>query len=246
MALNDRGYLFLGRSESVIDYDDVFRVVCANEKIFVHNASGKAPSHEHITYTMQEVEKNMGSVGILHSVSEPDLSYNSAELDTRILEMLMPASVLVDEKNQLVHTYGNCKEFITLPVGAVTLDIFNLVKPELKIAVSKALKESREKQERVAYEGVPVKIGEHRETISLVGQPIRDRLGSETGMTVIAFLRTNEQPSEINLEKYKADTAASERITDLEKDLHVAQDCDRTRERQRGAAGGQRGAPYGQ
>ena len=224
MALNDRGYLFLGRSESVIDYDDVFRVVCANEKIFVHNASGKAPSHEHITYTMQEVEKNMGSVGILHNVTEPDLSYNSAELDTRILEMLMPASVLVDEKNQLVHTYGNCKEFITLPVGAVTLDIFNLVKPELKIAVSKALKESREKQERVAYEGIPVKIGEHRETISLVGQPLRDRLGSETGMTVLAFLRTNEQPSEINPEKYKVDTAASERITDLEKDLHVAQD----------------------
>ena len=30
MALNDRGYLFLGRSESVIDYDDVFRVLCAN------------------------------------------------------------------------------------------------------------------------------------------------------------------------------------------------------------------------
>ena len=188
MALNDRGYLFLGRSESVIDYDDVFRVVCANEKIFVHNATGKAPSHEHITYTMQEVEKNMGSVGILHNVTEPD------------------------------------KEFITLPVGAVTLDIFNLVKPELKIAVSKALKESREKQERVAFEGVPVKIGEQQEMISLVGQPIRDRLGTDTGMTVIAFLRTNEQPGEINMEKYKADTAASERITDLEKDLHVAQD----------------------
>ena len=53
VALNDRGYLFLGRSESVIDYDDVFRVVCANEKIFIHNASGKAPSHEQIRYTMQ-------------------------------------------------------------------------------------------------------------------------------------------------------------------------------------------------
>ena len=33
MALNDGGTLFLGRSESVIDYDDVFRVQCANEKI---------------------------------------------------------------------------------------------------------------------------------------------------------------------------------------------------------------------
>ena len=43
-------------------------------------------------------------------------------------------------------------------------------------------------------------------------------------MTVIAFLRTNEQPGEISMEQYKIDIAASERITDLEKDLHVAQD----------------------
>ena len=224
VALNDRGYLFLGRSESVIDYDDVFRVVCANEKIFVHNASGKAPSHEHITYSMQGVESNMGSTGVIRNLPEPDLTFNSGELDTRILEMLMPASVLVDEKNKLVHTYGDCREFIMLPVGAVTLDIFSLVRPELKIAVSKALKESREKQSRVAYAGIPVQIEGKSELISLVAQPMRDRLGSETGMTVLAFLRTREQTSQIPMEQYKVDIAASERITDLEKDLHVAQD----------------------
>ena len=224
MALKDRGYLFLGRSESVIDYDDVFRVVCANEKIFVHNASGKAPSHEHITYSMQGVENNMDSAGILHNVPEPELTFNSGELDMRILEVMMPASVLVDEKNQLVHTYGDCKEFITFPVGAVTLDIFSLVRSELKIAVSKALKESREKQERVAYEGIPIRLDGKNELISLVGQPLRDRLGSETGMTVLAFLRTREQTDDIKMEQYKIDSAASERITDLEKDLHMAQD----------------------
>ena len=225
MALKDRGYLFLGRSESVIDYDDVFRVVCANEKIFIHNASGKAPSHEHITYSMQGVESNMGTAGVyIHHAQEAEISLTSGELDTRILEMLMPASVLVDEKNQLVHSYGDCKGFIMLPVGAVTLDIFSLVKPELKIAVSKALKEARESQERVAYGGIPVADGDHRELISLVAQPIRDRLGSETGMMVLAFLREKESNEQIDLKEYRVDTAAAERITDLEMELHKAQD----------------------
>lgn len=224
MALNDRGYLFLGRSESVIDYDDVFRVVCANEKIFVHNASGKAPSHEHITYSMQGVESNMSSAGLIGNVPEPDLSLTSGELDTRILEMLMPASVLVDEKNKLVHSYGEIGDFITLPVGAVTLDIFSLVRPELKIAVSKALKESRESQKRIAYEGIPVNFEDKKELISLVAQPIKDRLGSDTGMTVIAFLRSSEHAPDIDMEEYRVDTAAADRITDLEKDLHMAQD----------------------
>ena len=224
VALNDRGYLFLGRSESVIDYDDVFRVVCANEKIFVHNASGKAPSHEQITYSMQGVESNMENTGILHSTPEPDLAYAPAELDTRVLEMLMPASVLVDDKNKLVHTYGDCTEFIKLPVGAVTLDIFSLVRPELKIAVSKALKESRERHERTAYRGIPVQFDGRGEMISLVAQPLGDRHGAFTGMTVLAFMRAGGQERAISMEEYKIDIAASERITDLEKELHKAQD----------------------
>ena len=224
VALNDRGYLFLGRSESVIDYDDVFKVVCANEKIFIHNASGKAPSHDQIRYSMQTVENNMDNVGYLHNMPEPEISLTSGELDTRILEMLMPASVLVDEKNKLVHSYGDCSGFITLPVGAVTLDIFSLVKPELKIAISKALKEARETQKRVAYGDIPVTFGDHRELISLVAQPIRDRLGSETGMTVLAFLREKESNEQIDLKEYRVDTAAAERITDLEMELHKAQD----------------------
>ena len=224
MALNDKGYLFLGRSESVIDYDDVFKVVCANEKIFVHNASGKAPSHERITYSMQGLESGIGGAGFVHPVPGPELSFSSAELDTRILEMLMPPSVLVDEKNRLVHTYGDCHNLITLPVGAVTLDIFNLVRPELKIVVSKALKESRERQDRVAYGGIPLQLGDRTEMISLVGQPIRDRLGSDTGMTVLAFINENEHESDIPMERYRVDTAAAERISDLEKELHMAQD----------------------
>jgi two-component system CheB/CheR fusion protein len=224
VALNDRGYLFLGRSESVIDYDDVFKVVCANEKIFIHNASGKAPSHDQIRYSMQTVENNMDNVGYIHNMPEPEISLTSGELDTRILEMLMPASVLVDEKNKLVHSYGDCSGFITLPVGAVTLDIFSLVKPELKIAISKALKEARETQKRVAYGDIPVTFGDHRELISLVAQPIRDRLGSETGMTVLAFLREKESNEQIDLKEYRVDTAAAERITDLEMELHKAQD----------------------
>ena len=136
----------------------------------------------------------------------------------------MPASVLVDEKNKLVHSYGDSRSFITLPVGAVTLDIFSLVRPELKIAISKALKESRETQKRIAYTGIPVSFDDHKEMISLVAQPIRDRLGSDTGMTVLTFLRNKEVSEDIDMEEYRVDTAAAERITDLEMELHVAHD----------------------
>ncbi len=43
IALKDGGYLFLGKSESVGDYSDVFRTYCGNEKIFVHYSAGRKP-----------------------------------------------------------------------------------------------------------------------------------------------------------------------------------------------------------
>ena len=177
MALNDGGYLFLGRSESVIDYDDVFRVLCPNEKIFVHNSAGRTPSHEHITYSLQGIESQLMPQHYKGDSYDQDSGYSPSEMDTRALEILMPACVLVNEKNELCHSYGKCSDFITIPVGNVTLDIFSLIRNDLKIAVSKALKESREKQGLVAYDRIPVEISSQPEYISLVAQPITDRMG---------------------------------------------------------------------
>ncbi len=225
MALNDGGYLFLGRSESVIDYDDVFRVLCPNEKIFVHNSSGRTPSHEHITYSLQGIESQLMPQHFKGDSYDNDSHFPAGEMDTRVLELLMPACVLVNEKNELCHSYGKCGDFITIPVGNVTLDIFSLIREDLRIAVSKALKESRERRGRVAYDKIPVQIGEKPEYISLIAQPISDKIGADTGVTAIAFLRSSQESEKpVDMEHYNIDTAAAQRIADLEKDLHVTQD----------------------
>ena len=225
MALNDGGYLFLGRSESVIDYEDVFRVLCPNEKIFVHNSSGRTPSHEHITYSLQGIESQLMPPHFKGDNYDNDSHFPAGEMDTRVLELLMPACVLVNEKNELCHSYGKCGDFITIPVGNVTLDIFSLIREDLRIAVSKALKESRETRGRVAYDKIPVQIGDTPEYIALVAQPISDKIGADTGVTAIAFLRSSQEPDKpLDMEHYNIDTAAAQRIADLEKDLHVTQE----------------------
>ncbi len=188
MALKDKGYLFLGRSESVIDYDDVFRVLCANEKIFVHNASGRAPVNDRITYTMHDFDSSLDALNVPNSMEKSNISYTENELDTKILETFMPACVIVDDKNNLTHTYGDCSKMLRIPLGSITLDIFSLVRTDLKIIVSKVLKESRETRSQVAYRKIPVKFDDQPEYISVIAEPIQDKLGGSTGMTAIVFL----------------------------------------------------------
>ena len=225
MALKDKGYLFLGRSESVIDYDDVFRVLCANEKIFVHNASGRAPVNDRITYTMHDFDSSLDALNVPNSMEKSNISYTENELDTKILETFMPACVIVDDKNNLTHTYGDCSKMLRIPLGSITLDIFSLVRTDLKIIVSKVLKESRETRSQVAYRKIPVKFDDQPEYISVIAEPIQDKLGGSTGMTAIVFLRSDVKNAQtVKMDDYKVDTAAAQRISSLEKELNVAND----------------------
>lgn len=223
MALNNHGFLFLGRSESVIDYDDIFRTLWANEKIFIHNSSGKAPAHEHFSYSMQNVESSMEPVQIQRLEDEGEIQYKTNDLDTSILEALMPACVLVDENNELSRTYGDCTQFLSIPTGAATLDIFMLLRNDLKIAVSTVLRDARLANEKISYDSVPIKLDEEPEYISIVAQPILDRHGQKTNFMAITFLR-GKREIEGDMRRYQIETAAAQRISNLEQELKIAKD----------------------
>ena len=222
MALKDKGFLFLGRSESVIDYDDVFRVLCANEKIFFHNALGKIPAHAKMSYSMQPLEGALESLN--YSVpKEADIQYNSNELETSVLEALMPATVLINEKNELWRSYGECGKFLAISPGAATLDVFSLIRTDLKIALSTVLRESRRLHERIAYDMVPVQLEVEPEYISIVAQPIYDKHGALTDFTSVSFLR-GKRTLTGDIKDYRIDTAAAQRISNLEQELKVSQE----------------------
>ncbi len=223
MALNDRGFLFLGRSESVFDYDDVFRVRNSNEKIFIHNAGGKTPVHDRINYSMQNFENALQPIPMRTEDDEDEASERSGELETSVLETLMPITVLVNDKNELCRTYGESAEFLSIPKGTVTLDIFSLLRTDLRIAVSTALRESRKLREKVIYDNVPAQIGDVPENITLVAQPIFDRNGDNSGYMAVTFLRGHRK-LEGDIRQYQVDTAAAQRISNLEHDLKVSQD----------------------
>ncbi|MGI6107138.1 MAG: chemotaxis protein CheB [Lachnospiraceae bacterium] len=224
MALKDGGYLFLGRSESIFDYDDIFRVLCANEKIFVHNASGKEPPHTKITYSMQGVMDSPLAYPVTAEKQElPETHYDEKELDTAVLENIVPTSVLVNGKNELCRTYGDSSEFMTIPRGNATLDIFSLLREDLKIAVSTGLKESRQRRDAVTFDKVPVSLKDGMENIAVTIQPMKDLHGADTEYSVISFIR-GRQKLVGEVKQYQVDIVAARRISDLEKELKSSQD----------------------
>ncbi|MBQ9632000.1 MAG: response regulator, partial [Lachnospiraceae bacterium] len=171
-------------------------------------------------YSLQNVESTLEPILDLDTLEESDIKYKSTELDTSVFEILMPATVLVNGKNELVRSYGECGKFLSVPVGEATHDIFALIRDDLKIALSTVLRDCRKKKQRVGYEHVPVQLDEEPEYISIVAQPIRDNRGQPTNFDAIAFIRGSQKvPGD--MESYQIDNAASQRISDLEHELKM-------------------------
>lgn len=224
VALKDKGYLFLGRSESVFDYDDIYRVISANEKIFVHNISGKLPVHEKIDYSMQTMDRALEPMlNFGHDLND-DIQYKPSELETSVFEEFMPACALIDDKNDIWRTYGDIATFLTVPVGLMTADLFTMVREDLKIPVSMVVQESRLNVKKVTYDSVPVEIEPGSpEIIAISASPVLDKRGERTDYTAVVFVRGSREFSG-DIRQYKINTAASQRITNLETELKVAQE----------------------
>lgn len=222
LALKDKGYLFLGKSESVGDFDDIFRVYSASEKIYVHNASGRMPSHTKLNYTLQSVTQPAVVTGPTYHDRSNEIQYSVDDLQTKVLESLLPATILVDDENSLKHIYGDCSDFLMIPVGAVTYNLFSLIIDDLRIAVSKALKETRASHKAVTYDQIPVTLNGKDQFITLTATPIDDNSRNRTNVYALSFIRGFGRVTGIP-QHFDINSAAAERITDLENELKQSQ-----------------------
>ena len=227
-ALRDGGYLFLGKSEAIGNYTEAFPVVDAAAKIFTHRSDAKIPGAKKVpflqtTYLDDEYVPE-ADVGFPRPAGRGELGYKEeASIDTTLLEGFMPACLIVDEKNNIVHTYGEHKNYVHLSVGKFSNNLFDLITEALKIPVSTLLKESREKNIRVQYKDIPFAGEIEKSVIDMTVMPItRNKTESESFFAIIFAERGQHGETDESV-TYDIDRAASQRITDLEQELGEVQ-----------------------
>ena len=221
MALNDGGYLFLGKSESVNGCGEIFNSLCPNEKIFLHNAAGRAPEDMRVRYHIPLMEGEIEPPAPRESTVDRERVADDLQLG--LLEEFMPPCLLVDEHNSICHIFGDCNNFLRFPKGKTDNDLFAMLTEDLRIPVSTALKAVRESGKRIAYDNISVR-GEKKETsVAVSVTPVSNKFGEDMGFTAVVFVECGSPAAPRGAVTYNIDTAAAQRISDLEKDLAKAQ-----------------------
>ena len=151
-ALNPGGFLFLGSAESADAVPDAFRVV---------------DSKNHLYQAIQRTERPplLPRVAVLPTVAEvrgrpvPQPSGASeAATHRKALEELAPPSILVDADQHVLHLSETVGRFLQHPAGSLTSNVIQLVRPELKFELSRALHLALERGEMTLSLPVPVQL----------------------------------------------------------------------------------------
>ena len=226
-ALKNGGYLFLGKSETASEYSKVFTPVSIAEKIYMHRSDAKMDDLMPPAFNIPNIQTAIPSATGLAHREENNLAMENVY--SHFLEKFLPASVVVDDQNNILHFFGGYSDYLNLAPGKATFNFFTLVNKDINLVSSTAINRCRMEKKAVTYTGISVDTLTGRRVIDLSVQPIIDSSGIDTGLLAILFVEHGEViPLEGIVEKYDINITAAQRITDLEHELQASQNDLRT------------------
>jgi two-component system CheB/CheR fusion protein len=174
-ALNRTGMLWLGPSETIGPLARGYDTVDKHWRVYRKRTDARIP----VDTRLQPVPSAGVRVGTT-PFQPPGGRYSLSQLlgtYDALLERIMPPSLLVNERAELIHSFGGASKFLHPRDGRQVLDVLELVDPELKMVLVGGLKRALHEPGTVVYRSVriPDREGERSYRITL------QRIGSRGG-----------------------------------------------------------------
>ena len=217
-SLKRNGTLMLGSSESIGDFAEYFETVNSKWKIYRPQNDQRPPMAESLTQSMADKVTTLSPTGL----QRPNPRQQDIALRTMLsllIKACAPECVVINNANQIVHTFGNVNRWLSLPGGPFTSNLLELLPKELSVAVATAVRKSRKDQCPVAYKDIALNLQETRVKVNIRVEFFTDNNLPES-LTAIFFEDvTLSDHSDDNSESFNLEERSRERIGELEQEL---------------------------
>ena len=217
-SLRPGGFLFLGNSENVSRHTDLFAPIENRSRIFRRLDTGTRvlPDFPFTAVDRRYVNPAPGA----ERSRTPDALARRAE---RFAERYAPAYVLVDASHNVLHFAGRTGRFIEPAGGTASLNLLQLVHPQLRHELRAALARRRPEGHRRGGRGAD---GTERRTVSMVDLVVEPDQ-QEVGGSPVYFVMFKEGPKLPDLDLFTAprpEEGSGERTARLEGELRLTQE----------------------
>lgn len=149
-ALREKGFLFLGKSESAVRVDELFTSVERQGKIYRRKNAD-------IRFTA-DLSGLSGSKAFkqIEDLTNAAATYKKIASDT-LLEQYSPAAVMVNEDFEIVHFHGDTSSFLQPSAGKPSFNIINMVPHEVRFSLRNAILKVRKEKRNIIGKSISVK-----------------------------------------------------------------------------------------
>ncbi|MBC7868183.1 MAG: histidine kinase, partial [Gloeobacteraceae cyanobacterium ES-bin-316] len=170
-ALNLKGFLLLGKSETTGGVPDLFAAVEKNDKLFTRkNVPGRF-----IQVTSQRSEQILSRAND-HSKSETIRTDFQKTADDILLSKYTPAGVVVNETMDIVHFRGNTGNYLEQAPGKPSHNLLMMAKHGLAFELRNILHKAKTEKVPVVKENIPLNVNGAMRNISIEGIPLPNTL----------------------------------------------------------------------
>ena len=155
-ALKPGGILFLGSSETIGPFSDLFEPVDKRWKIFRRKENATAIQHlTDIPLQASSDEKNQAMVPTGKSLSSE--THLTALIERMLLERFAPVSVIVNERGEIHYIHGRTGLYLEPAPGRPRNNILDMAREGLRIELAAAMRECHKTGKDVIRSDIPIK-----------------------------------------------------------------------------------------
>ncbi len=223
-SLKNDGILFLGSSETIGEFTDLFSALERKWKIYSRkdailrpgltratNARGLAP------YMM--TAQDPGQTKMNRGVGYRDVS------EKVLLERYGPAGVLINEKGAILYVHGRTGKYLEMRSGEFSGNIVGMARQGLKLELAAALRDAVTKKEEVRHDKLRVKTNGEAQLVNLIVSPITEP-SSMKGLFMVIFedVPEEEKPRTKRKKSVIEQQEQDPRIRELEQELRSSKE----------------------
>ena len=170
-ALKENGFLLLGKSETIGVSSDLFSQVNKIEKIYLRKS---LPGRLH--HVVSDIREEALKIRT-KAISKQEINHSDFRKSAEALMILKsPASVVINEHNDIVHIHGNITPFLQSPQGKPTHNIIKMAREGLAFELRNTIHKVKKEQSSVLKENIPIKVNEVSSLISIEIIPLPDTI----------------------------------------------------------------------
>ena len=188
-ALKPGGLLFLGTSESIGNFTNLFSPVDKKSKIF-RRRNGGAFANEAVGQFLARPVTHAGTEvapGRPRKGKDDKRALVTNVTEKMLLEKYSSPSVLINQKGEIVYAFGHTGKYLELPQGHAGLNIREMAHPGIKDALAAAIHESATRKKRVVVEGLILSLEAELNRIKISVEPLHGKPDDSVEMMVVTF-----------------------------------------------------------